>query len=134
MNGIVISKGIMNLTFRYISQLNDKNPRLLWVICFIIILILLVAGLWPFNFHARNKVTWLTYQNGIHFYGQGIIVSSDIRDQGGKSPFSEKSITLEIWLRPLLETTNLPHVLTLFDGKSPELFLMGQWKSYLVIR
>lgn len=124
----------MNLIFRYIGQLNNKNPRLLWVICLIILLILLVAGLWPFTFHARNKVSWLTYQNGVHFYGQGIIVSSDIRNKGQKSPFPDKSITLEIWLRPLLETSNLPHILTLYDGKSPELFLVGQWKSHLVIR
>ena len=124
----------MNLTFRTISRLNDRNPRLLWVICLIILLIFLVAGLWPFNFNARNKVTWLKSQNGVYFYGHGIIVGTDIRNRGEKAPFSEKSITLEIWLRPLLETTNLPHILTLFDGKSPELFLVGQWKSHLVIR
>ncbi|OHE21917.1 MAG: hypothetical protein A2X92_00775 [Syntrophus sp. GWC2_56_31] len=124
----------MNLTFGYINQLSDRNPRLLWLICLILLVILLVAGLWPFNFNARNKVTWLKSQNGVHFYGQGIIVGPDIRNQGQTSPFSEKSITLEIWLRPLLETTNLPNILTLFDGKSPELFLVGQWKSHLVIR
>lgn len=134
MNQKVISKRIMDSTFRSVGRLNDKNPRLLLAICLIILLILLAAGLWPLNFHARNKVTWLNDQNGVHFYGQGIIVGSDIRNQGHKSPFSEKSITLEIWLRPLMETTNLPHILTLSDGKSPELFLVGQWKSHLVIR
>lgn len=124
----------MNSTFRYISPLHEKNPRLLWVICLIILLILLVAGLWPFNFRAKNKVTWLEYQNGIHFYGLGIIVSSDIRGRGQQSPFPDKSITLEIWLRPLLQTSSLPHILTLYDGKSPEPFAVGQWKSHLVIR
>jgi hypothetical protein len=106
----------------------------LWGICLVILLILLVAGLWPFNFNARNKVTWLKSKNGVHFYGQGIIVGPDIRYRGQKPPFPEKSITLEIWLRPIQETTNLPHILTLFDGKSPDLFLVGQWKSHLVIR
>ncbi len=124
----------MNSTLRTIGQQIDENPRFLWAICLAILFILLVAGLWPFNFHAVNKVTWLKSQNGVHFYGQGIIVGSDIRNQGQTSPFPEKSITLEIWLRPLLETTNLPHILTLHDGKSPELFVVGQWKSHLVIR
>jgi hypothetical protein len=124
----------MNLTFTTINPLNDRNPRLLWMICLVILLILLVAGLWPFNFYARNNVTWLKSQNGVHFYGQGIIVGADIRNQGQMAPFSEKSITLEIWLRPLLDPSNLPYILTLSDGKSPELFLVGQWKSHLVIR
>jgi hypothetical protein len=124
----------MNLTFRTINPLNDGNPRLLWMFCLIILLILLVAGLWPFNFYARNNVTWLKSQNGVHFYGQGIIVGADIRNQGQMAHFSEKSITLEIWLRPLLDPSNLPHILTLSDGKSPELFIVGQWKSHLVIR
>jgi hypothetical protein len=124
----------MNPTFVYIGQLHEKNPRLLRAICLIILLILLVAGLWPFNFCAKNKVTWLENQNGVHFYGHGIIVGSDIRGTGQKSPFPDKSITLEIWVRPLLEATNLPHILTLYDGKTPELFLVGQWKSHLVIR
>jgi hypothetical protein len=79
-------------------------------------------------------VTWLKSQNGVHFYGQGIIVGSHIRNQGQKPPFPERSITLEIWLRPLQETTSLPHILTLHDGKSPELFILGQWRSHLVIR
>jgi hypothetical protein len=134
LNGGVIPKGTMNPTVGHISQLHEKNPRLLRVICLIILLILIVAGLWPFNFRAKNKVTWLKNQNGVHFYGQGIIVSSDIRGRGEKLPFPDKSITLEIWLRPLLETGSLPHILTLYDGKSPELFLVGQWKSHLVIR
>lgn len=134
LNGGAISKGIMNPTFRTISQLHEKNPPLLWVICFIVLLALIVAGIWPFNFRPKNKVIWLGHQNGIHFYGQGLIVSSDIHGKGQMSPFADKSITLEIWLRPLSETVSLPHILTLYDGKSPELLVVGQWKSHLVIR
>lgn len=134
LNQIVIFERMMHPTVKTIGRLNDRNPRLLWGICLIILFILLAAGLWPFNFKAGNKVTWLKSQDGVHFYGQGIVVGSDIRNRGGKSPFSKKSITLELWLRPLQETTNLPHILTLFDGKSTELFLVGQWKSHLVVR
>lgn len=112
----------------------DKTPSLLWVVCLVVLLALLAAGLWPLNFHAVNKVTWSKDQNGIFFYGQGIIVSPEIQSRGGKTPFPDKAITLEIWLRPQLETGNLPHILTLYDGKSTDLFLVGQWKSHLVIR
>jgi hypothetical protein len=133
LNQIVIRKPSLH-RFRSIRRLNDGNPWLLWAICVVVLVILIAAGLWPFNFRAGNKVAWLTSQNGVHFFGQGIIVGADIRNRGQKPPFSEKSITLELWLRPLQETTNLPQILTLYDGRSPEPLFVGQWKSHLVIR
>ena len=124
----------MKLALRTISHLNDQSPRLLGALCLAILLIILVAGLWPFNFLARNQVAWLPDQNGVHFYGQGIIVSSEVLNKERKPLFPDKSITLEIRLRPLLVTGNLPHILTLYDGKAPDLFFIGQWRSHLIIR
>jgi VanZ like family/Concanavalin A-like lectin/glucanases superfamily len=124
----------MNLGFKYISQLNPESPRLLGAVCMAILLIILAAGLWPFNFFPRNKVAWLPDQNGVHFYEQGVIISSAVRDKEQKPPFPDGTITLELWLRPLMEKGNLPHILTLYDGKTPDIFLVGQWKSHLIIR
>ena len=124
----------MNLAFRYISRLSDQSPRLLGALCLAILLIILVAGLWPFNFLARNKVAWLPDQDGVHFYGQGIIASTEPLNNTQKPLFPDKSITLEILLRPLLVTGNLPHILTLYDGHTPDIFFVGQWKSHLIIR
>ncbi len=121
------------MAFRFISRLNDQSPRLLGALCLAILLIILVAALWPFNFLARNKVAWLPDQDGVHFYGQGIIVSSVVRAKEHKPFFPDKSITLEIRLRPLQEAA-LPHILTLYDGKIPDIFFVGQWKSHLIIR
>ena len=124
----------MNLAFRYMSRLSDQSPRLLGALCLAILFIILVAGLWPFNFLAGNKVAWLPDQNGVQFYGQGIIVGPELRNNNQKMPFPDKSITLEIRLRPLLVTGNLPHILTLYDGRTPDIFFVGQWKSHLIIR
>ena len=124
----------MKLALRTISDLSDQSPRLLGALCLAILLIILVAGLWPFNFLASNQVAWLPDQNGVHFYGQGIIVSSEVLNKERKPLFPDKSITLEIRLRPLLVTGNLPHILTLYDGKAPDLFFVGQWRSHLIIR
>jgi VanZ family protein len=124
----------MKLVFRHISQLNDKSPRLLAALCLAILFIILMAGLWPFNFLARNKVAWLPGQDGVHFYGQGIIMSSTALNKGEQSLFPEKSITLEIRLRPLLVTGNLPQILALYDGRTPDIFFVGQWRSHLIIR
>ncbi len=98
-----------------------------------ILIIILVAGLWPFNFFSRNAVAWLPDRNGVHFYGQGIITSNP-RLKDHRSLFPDTSITLELWLRPLMETGNLPHILTYYDGKTPDIFFVGQWKSHLIIR
>jgi VanZ family protein len=103
-------------------------------LCIAILLIILVAGLWPFNFFAGNKVAWLPDQDGVQFYGQGIIVGPELPGTKQKALFPDKSITLEIRLRPLLVTGNLPQILTLYDGRSPDIFFVGQWKSHLIIR
>lgn len=122
---------------KYISQLDKISPRYLKIICLVILLIILVAGLWPFNFIPKNKVEWLQDKHGVSFYGQGMIVSADVWGKWGKEQkplFPDKSITLEIMLHPLLETSNLPGILTFFDEKIPDLILVGQWRSHLAIR
>jgi hypothetical protein len=124
----------MKIAFRYISRLSDLSPRLLGAVCVVILLIILVAGLWPFNFLPKNNVAWLPDQDGVQFYGQGIIVSSEPLKNNQKLLFPDKSITLEIRLRPLLVTANLPQILTLYDGRTPDIFFIGQWKSHLIIR
>jgi hypothetical protein len=124
----------MNSVFEYIRQLNNRSPQLLGTICLAILLIILVAGLWPFNFSPQNKVEWLQDRNGVHFYGQGLIISSDFWNKDQESLFADKSISLELWLRPLMETMNSPFFLTLYDGKTPDLVFAGQWKSHLIIR
>jgi VanZ family protein len=116
-----------------IRQLNPESPRLLGAVCAVILIIILVTRLWPFNFFPRNPVAWLPDRNGVHFYGQGIIASGT-RQQDHPSRFPDTSITLELWLRPLIEAGNLPHILTYYDGKTPDIFFVGQWKSHLIIR
>ncbi|MFH2043167.1 MAG: VanZ family protein [Acidobacteriota bacterium] len=91
-------------------------------------------GLWPFNFFPENKVSWLPDQNGLQFDGQGIIESSTPWLKDKKPLFPDDSISLVLWLRPLMEQKNLPHIVTLYDGQSLELFMIGQWRSHLVIR
>jgi hypothetical protein len=102
--------------------------------CLAIFLIILATGLWPFNFLPKNNVQWLPDRNGVHFYGQGIIVSADPWQKTQESLFPDKSISIEISLRPLIETSHLPHIITLYDGKTPDIFFIGQWRSHLDIQ
>lgn len=125
----------LNMLRKYSTQFfQTKSIVFFGAIFFVICIVIIVTGLWPFNFKPVNKVAWLSDRNGINFYGQGMIISSDVWSKDPESSFPEKSISMEIWLRSLTESKNLSHIITLYDGKSPDIILIGQWKSHLVIR
>jgi VanZ family protein len=109
----------MNSVRRYVHLLLAEKPRLFTAVCAVVLLIILTAGFWPFNFYTENKVTWLHDRDGVRLYGQSMIISADSGQKQRSSPFHNKSISLELWLRPALEMGNAPSILTLYDGKSP---------------
>ncbi len=108
--------------------------RFLKAVCGIILAAILTVGLWPFNFRPPNKANWLTDRNGIHVFGPGIVFSDPSGWDAATPIFPGLEMTLEIWLHPRKETPNLPSILTFHDGLSPDIFLLGQWKSHLIIR
>jgi hypothetical protein len=103
------------------------------ILCLLVTIGIIVAGLWPFDFWPENKVKWLKDRNGVHFYGQGIIYSTFPLFQPSNIP--NKSIALELWLQSDVEPDSyLPRILSLYDGKESEDFFVGQWKSHLILR
>ena len=109
----------------------SRNKKLLNFVCLSILIIILMAGLWPFNVNPPNRVHWLPADPGIridgpgHLYGPGYLWQEVYN-----TPF-----TLELWLRPAQEPNNrLPHILSYWDGQRQEVFLLGQWKDALAIR
>jgi hypothetical protein len=66
-------------------------------ICFLILSIILVAGLWPF--HApKNEVIWLSNRGGLLFGDYGSIVSAGAFKADRSR--ADSSSSLEIWLEP----------------------------------
>jgi len=123
----------MNQASKYMNLL-DERPGLTGAVCLLILLVILVAGLWPFNFFPKNKVIWLPDRDGVFLFGQqSMIISADNTQKGQPPPFPTRSMTLELWLRPAMETGNAPSILTLYDGKTPELLAIKQWRSHLAI-
>jgi hypothetical protein len=73
------------------------RKRVLGLLCAFALIIILIAGLWPF--HApRNQVSWLSNSNGLHFGEYGLILSPGVFDFAGSKDGA--SCTLEIWLQP----------------------------------
>ena len=121
---------------KFICKLfHTKSAAFFGALIFAICLITLIAGLWPFEFHPVNKVSWLGDRNGVNFYGQSAIVSPILWDDPQKSPFQNKSITIELRVHPpaKLSDVGIGRILSLYDGQEPDLLFLGQWKSHLVI-
>ena len=70
---------------------------MLKLICASVLVIILIAGLWPF--HApKNEVGWISNGNGLRFGKHGVMVSPDTFSLAGLKPGI--SCSLEIWLQP----------------------------------
>lgn len=114
--------------------LQDRGATFYGVIFSAICVGMLITGLWPFDFRPINNVMWLGDRNGINFYGNGMVISTDNWNKEQNSLFPDRSISMELWLRPLTETSSLPSIITLYDEKTPYIFFLGQWRSHLAIR
>ncbi|HYA13984.1 MAG TPA: VanZ family protein [Syntrophales bacterium] len=112
----------------------ERGVKFYGVVFLAICMGMLIIGLWPFNFRPANKVAWLGDRNGVKFYGYATITGSNAWNKEPASLFPDKAISLELWLHPLMETSGLPRILTLYDGKTPDIVLVGQWMSHLAVR
>jgi VanZ family protein len=77
------------------SSARNGFARVVPTLCFFVVCILLVAGLWPFHVPA-NEVTWLQDRSGLRFGRYGTAYSDDvlrIRPQ-------DCECSLELWLEP----------------------------------
>ena len=114
---------------------NRWRNGILTLICLAITVVILIAGLWPFNFRPRNQVTWLNGQNGIHFGRLGIAYSKEsvYGPQGAIRP--GKPVSIELVVRPGREPHySLPRILTLYTEGNRQFFTLAQWKSSLILR
>lgn len=116
---------------------NEKMRKglLLPFICLVISIVIVIAGLWPFNFRPKNQVTWLIGQDGIRFGRRGIAYSTGLvyGPRGAIHPGGP--VTFELVVLPLLEPNDsLAQILTLYDGGRRQFFTLAQWKSSLILR
>ncbi len=104
--------------------MNNRNSKFLGAAIFLIVIVIFIVGLWPFDFCPDNKVKWLKHQNGLEFYGQAIVYSN----------ISLKPFSMELSLQPVNEEIyHLGHILSFVDENGSEIFFIGQWKSHLLV-
>jgi VanZ family protein len=111
----------------------DRENPLLGIICILLTTGIVIACLWPFNFHPANKVEWINDGNGITFQGQAIVFSSGplaIPETSSKN----ESIAIELFVQPHMESRyNLASLLTVYDRDLDQI-IIGQWRKELIIR
>ncbi len=109
----------------------------------LVTIVTVLFGLWPLNFFSENQVRWLLAQDGVQFYKQGL---SEQRASGGAiysdAPLDFRTgshrfepCTIELYVESHTEAgRGLAHVVSFHDGYPCPLLVIGQWKSYLIIR
>jgi len=123
------------MIYKLLRLITNINLKLLGGICLTILVIILIAGLWPFNFFPENKVTWLQDKTGVYFSGQGMILGPDPLNDPQQLLLNKKSITIEILIHPTEEPPDdINRILSIYDGEGSEITFLGQWKKHLIIR
>jgi hypothetical protein len=100
--------------------------------CVLVLCIILVAGLWPFNPHSSNQVTWLKSRNGLQFGDHSILFSPDPFERPDVQ-FKKEASTLEIWLQPTRANANRT-ILTFYNTMTLEKFTLRQYGDALVVQ
>jgi len=94
---------------------------------------LLTVGLWPFNFLAHNRVSWLEGGPGLRFEGPGQVYA-EVPWRMSQQPTSAGSFTLELWLQPQQVCDCLGTILSWYDPAQRRTFAIEQSVSDLVVR
>jgi VanZ family protein len=125
----------MKMIYKLLRLIININLKLLGGICLTILVIILIAGLWPFNFFPKNKVAWLPDKTGVYFSSRGIILSPDPLNDPQQLLLNKQSITIEILIHPTEEPPdNINRILSIYDGEDSEITFLGQWKNHLIIQ
>lgn len=113
------------------------------VLLILVTIVTLLFGLWPLDFFPENRVRWLAGQDGIQFYREGLsaqrasggVIYTRLPIDIGSAPSVFESSTIELFAEADAEQGGgLAHVISFHDGYPRSPLVIGQWKSYLIIR
>jgi VanZ family protein len=111
-------------------RLRQGATRAIATALLIVVIIILVAGLWPFNPFPANNVAWLKGRNGLEFGRNPIVLSKRPLD------FAEpkwSSISVEIWLLPA-DNWSSRTFFSIYTPENPKRFYMLNYHNLFIIR
>ena len=121
------------------SKLTNTQQRWRkWVLllpCIVISIGILLAGLWPFQFHPKNEVKWLNGRNGIHFGRRGMAYIPRSVYGPHRPILPGRPVSIELVVIPAKKRNgSISRILTLFADGNRQFFTIAQWKSNLIFR
>lgn len=101
----------------------------------LVLIILLVAGLNPFNFFPKNQVSWLIDAPGVLFHRYGEVVGpSPLMNMGVAGAQGwESGVTVELWVASLNEEPYVKDLLSFYVSRRREPFAVEEWGKRLII-
>ena len=89
--------------------------------------ITLTAGLWPYTFHPKNRVEWMSGKAGLLFSGSGMAVSN-----GNFSGIpDDRGVSIELWIEPS-QSWDSSTILSFHESKTLPLIQIRQSGDDLV--
>ncbi|MBN2160887.1 MAG: VanZ family protein [Spirochaetes bacterium] len=113
------------------------TKRVLIAINIAILCTIITVGMWPFDFHPKNKISRSPDGQGIVFRSNSLVCEHPATTDPGllNSLIDPEEMTIEFMVKPLIEANaNISAMVTFYDSTDPEIFLIGQWKSSLLLR
>jgi len=96
----------------------------------VLVLAMLVAGLYPFNFFPENDVQWLSTEPGIYFNGKGISYTSRF-----EPVCLTNGVSVELLLKERFRSRNWgpKEIFSFYDGLASPPLLVGQWGGHIFL-
>ena len=123
-NGQLIARHILAILT------DSRYQRLLLAV---VLVVLLFAGLQPFNFVPGNQVTWLQGRRGVEFHGYGQVQGVWNRDLLQRAAENGGGVTIELSVRCSQERLRTDNLLTVFSGLNREPFSVTQYGSLVMV-
>jgi VanZ family protein len=105
------------------------------VIALLVSITILLAGLWPLQFHPENHARWIPGDSGIRFGRLGMVYSKQPVYGSQLALQPGQPMSIELAIRPAAEPSNgIGNILTIFDESGHDVLLLGQWKNHFILR
>jgi len=108
----------------------NLSLRSLLVAFIVVLVVILVATLYPFNFFPANGVQWLSKGPGLYFNGQGIAYTDT-----DKTICKEETVSVVLWLKERFGSKNWGprEIFSFYDGFGSPPLVVGQWAGRIFL-
>ncbi|MGV7223927.1 MAG: VanZ family protein [Nitrospinales bacterium] len=105
----------------------------LWILMLLLVSVLFF-GLRPKDFRFENGAVWLKGEAGVQFNNDGLIFAQPFLKQVDIGASLEQGFSIGLSLKPAAyKRGNFGFILSIHDGRDRDQFLVGQWRSHIIV-